>query len=75
MVYTASNAMTPLTVEPPCAESGYVTAETANSFYGSLPATPNTTFTQTYSVGFEEPMIRKRGKIRPGFTHPTHGNG
>jgi len=66
--FRATNPLTPLTQEPSCAESGYITAETANSFYGPLSSIPATTFTQTFNVGTvstEAPMISKVGKPRP----------
>ena len=65
ITYTASSVLTPLSGEPPCTESGYVTAEKANSFYAELPAQPNTAFTQAFYVSSELPMISKAGKIRP----------
>jgi hypothetical protein len=66
IVYAASVPLTVLSQEPSCAESGYITAETANSVYGVLPAGPSNTFTQTFDVGPEGQMIRKQGKVRPG---------
>jgi hypothetical protein len=65
ITYTASSLLTVLNQEPACAESGYVTAEAANSFYGELSATPSNTFTQSFSTSAAMPMIRKLGKIRP----------
>jgi hypothetical protein len=70
IVYTASTPLTALAEEPSCTESGYVTAETANSLYGPLPALPSTTFTQSFTVSSDGAMIRKEGKARPGFTVP-----
>ena len=65
ITYTASSVLTVLNQEPPCTESGYITAETANTFYGYLPATFNNTFTQSFNVFTGRPMIRKPGKPRP----------
>jgi hypothetical protein len=67
IVYTASSVLTVLNQEPSCTESGYITAETANSFYGPLPPTANNTFTQYFDISGALPMIRKKGKIRPGL--------
>jgi hypothetical protein len=68
--YTSSDALTPLSQEPSCAESGYVTAETANSVYGTLPSTASKTISQTFSVTTGQPMMKKAGKIRPGLIYP-----
>jgi hypothetical protein len=70
IMYTSSSKLTVLNYEPSCAESGYVTAETANSFYGVLSATPSTIFTQSFHVSTERPMLRKAGKLRPGLIIP-----
>jgi hypothetical protein len=74
ITYESSNQLTVLTLEPGCTESSVVTAETANTFYGTLPAVQSSVFTQTFNVT-EMQMIRKRGKARP-FTrlppHPPH---
>ena len=55
----------PLTVvnqEPSsCTESGYITGETANSFYGEMPAGPSSSLTQSFAVDTERPMIRRTG--------------
>jgi hypothetical protein len=71
IVYSASSPLTVLNVEPSCTESGYITAETANSFYGELSGSPSTVFTQSFEVGTEMPMIRKVGKVRPGLIIPS----
>jgi hypothetical protein len=70
IVYEASTAMTVLQKEPDCTESGYVTAEMANSFYDPLPAVPGTTFRQSFNVIARAQPIRKRGKPRPRLTVP-----
>jgi hypothetical protein len=46
--------LTPQIAEPACAESGYITAETANSVYGFLPAITTNTFDQSFTVTLEE---------------------
>lgn len=45
------------------------TGETANSFYGPLPALPSYTFVQAFDVSTALPMIRKEG-TRPSLTIP-----
>ena len=65
ITYTASSVLTVLNQEPACAESVYITAETANSFYSELPPTWSNTFTQSFNVSTAAPMIRKLGKLRP----------
>jgi hypothetical protein len=65
ITYEAASALTVLSQEPPCAESNYYTGETANSFYGTLPAVPSTTFTQSFEVSTTTPMIQAEGKLRP----------
>jgi len=65
ITYAASSVLTVLNKEPACTESGYNTAETANSFYGVLPLTASNAFTQSFNVSTAAPMIRKRGKVRP----------
>ncbi|MEP6749773.1 MAG: hypothetical protein ABJB86_18690 [Bacteroidota bacterium] len=71
-VYKATNAMMALTAEPnSCAESGYITAETANSLYDMLPTTTtSTSITQGFHVSLTEAPARKRlGIIRPRTTY------
>jgi hypothetical protein len=70
IVYHASAPLTVLSQEPPCAESNYSTAETANSIYGSLPVGPDNTFTQSFNMTHAA-MIRKEGKRRPSLTIPA----
>jgi hypothetical protein len=70
ITYTASNLLTVLNREPQCAESGYVTAETANSVYGPLSATISETYTQSFSVSKGAQPIRKEGKPRPSLIIP-----
>jgi hypothetical protein len=64
-VYSASTALTPVNQEPPCAESGYVTAETSNSRYGVLVGRSSNSLTQSFSVDSRPTVIRKGGKTRP----------
>jgi hypothetical protein len=65
ITYTASSLLTVLNQEPACTESGYFTAETANSFYSELPSISSNTFTQSFNVSTAAPTIRKLGKLRP----------
>jgi FG-GAP-like repeat len=70
ITYQAGDVLAALNQEPPCAESGYITAETANSFYSQLPWAPSNTFTQSFEISTAQPMIRKQGKPRPGLIIP-----
>lgn len=70
ITYTASENLTVLNAEPSCTESGYITAETANTFYNTLPANPNDAFKQSFWVSGTLPTIRKQGKTRPGMVVP-----
>jgi hypothetical protein len=69
--YQATTPLTAVDTEPDCAESGYVTAETANSRYSALPGGASTELSQTFSIAkTESVVIRKAGKIRPGLVIP-----
>jgi hypothetical protein len=65
--HTASNALTALTEEPACTESGLVTAEAANTLYTLPPDSPGATLTQNFNMSstMGMAMIRTQGKIRP----------
>lgn len=67
ILYSSSNIITVLNQEPSCTESGYITAETANSFYGILPSAPGKNFIQSFWVSIEAPTIHKHGKPRPSL--------
>jgi len=70
--YTATTPLTPLTSEPVCAESGYITAETANSSYGTLPGQASVSLTQSFSVSTATSAMRMReGIVRPGLIIPV----
>jgi hypothetical protein len=71
ITYASPDALTVLNSEPSCAESGYTTAETANSFYGELSASPSTMFVQSFNVSATKPIIHKEGKPRPGLVIPS----
>jgi len=70
IIYQANVPLTVLSAEPSCTESGYITAETANSVYGTLPSGASSAFAQSFSIETAAPMIRKQGKIRPSFIVP-----
>jgi hypothetical protein len=70
IIYEATTPLTVLSSEPSCAESGYITAETANSIYGVMNAGPSVDFSQSFNITTAAPMIRKQGKIRPSFIVP-----
>ena len=70
ITYEAASLLTVLSQEPSCTESSAITAETANSFYGPLPAAPSNTFTQSFNVSTAAPTIRKQGKLRPRLIPP-----
>ena len=73
-VYEASSVLTVLSAEPSCTESGYFTAETANSTYGVLSASSSTAFSQSFNVALgEAPANRRVGKARPPLRLPAGG--
>ena len=71
IVYQAANALSVLNKEPDCTESGYTTAEKANSVYGKLNFGPSLGFSQTFGITSEAAMISKKGKARPGVVIPV----
>jgi hypothetical protein len=71
ITYRVPGVLSVQNAEPPCAESGFVTAEKANSFYSELSASPSSLFIQSFNVSTERPMIRKEGKTRPSFIVPS----
>jgi hypothetical protein len=48
-----------------CTETGVVTCETANTFYGLMPKGSNLNLKQSFQVNTAKAMIRKEGKPRP----------
>ncbi len=48
-----------------CTETGVVTCETANTFYGLMPQGSNLNLKQSFEVNTTKPMVRKEGKPRP----------
>ena len=71
ITYEAADNLVVLNKEPSCTETGSVTEEATNSFYGQLPANPsNTIITQSFEISTAQPMIRKQGKPRPGLIIP-----
>jgi hypothetical protein len=62
ITYAASHPLTVASVLPSQVETpNVITAETANSFYGTLPAGPSADFTQSFTVSGVHPMIRRAG--------------
>jgi hypothetical protein len=62
ITYSASNLLTIASTLPPDAEaSNTITAETANSFYGELPAGSASQFTQSFTSSISRPPIRRLG--------------
>jgi hypothetical protein len=57
----------PANVETP----NVITAETANSFYGTLPAGPDSQLTQSFRTSSEQPMIVREGthELRLNLAH------
>ena len=62
IVYSASNEMTVLSIEPSCVDWDYITLETANSIYGLLPAGSSQSFTQSFQAAVGSAAISKPGK-------------
>jgi hypothetical protein len=62
ITYSASNLLTIASTLPPDAEaSNTITGETANSFYGELPAGSASQFTQSFTSSISRPPIRRLG--------------
>jgi len=70
ITYEATSLLAVLNQEPSCTASGAITAETANSLYGLLPAAPSNSFTQSFNVSTAASLIRKQGKLRPPLIPP-----
>ena len=71
ITYQAITPLAALNSEPSCAESGYVTAETANSLYSLMPPAASTQLSQTFSItSIEFLVVHKEGKIRPSLVIP-----
>ncbi len=65
ITYTAQNELTAMAIPPPCAEVGFITAETANTVYGLVPPNPATWFQQSFKFEPGFPAIRREGIPRP----------
>ena len=65
ITYRVPEVLSVQNTEPACAVSGYITGETANSFYSELSTSPSSVFIQSFNVSTARPMISKQGKIRP----------
>jgi hypothetical protein len=74
ITYTSADPLSVLSSTPACAESGYVSAELANSFYGTMAAGPSGAFTQSFNTSTALPMIRKPGKPRPHTIREIRGS-
>jgi hypothetical protein len=59
-----------LASEPSCTESNYITCETANSFYGPMPAGSNTSLKQSFQVNASEAPLVRAGTPRPSSQLP-----
>ena len=61
ITYTASNELTVVNTTPSCVAVDFGTAETSNSRYDSLSASPATYFQQNFSVNAsEQPLLLRR---------------
>jgi hypothetical protein len=65
--YTALKpALSVSTSEPSqCTETGTITCETANTFYGLMPQSANLNLKQSFAVSTAKAMIQKLGRPRP----------
>jgi hypothetical protein len=57
--YSASSPLTVSSGYPACVEDAASTEETANTFYGALPANPGNPFNQSFTVDPAQPAILK----------------
>ena len=64
--YSSSTPMTALNSEPTDAESGYITAETANSTYDVLFSGASNFFVQAFGVAAGKAPISRKGKLMHG---------
>ena len=58
-------ALSVLAAEPSCTETGTITCETANTFYGLMPGGSNLSFKQSFEVSTTKAMMHKEGNPRP----------
>jgi len=74
--YLSGTLLTPSREDPSCAAiPGTTTLESANTFYGALPATPANILNQSFSVLPVEvviPNLKRKAKPRPALTMPTN---
>lgn len=61
ITYKAKEVLTPFPTEPPCAAPDNGTGETANTFYGVLPAGGGMMLTQGFAASAAVPMIHRHG--------------
>ncbi|HTU44951.1 MAG TPA: hypothetical protein VMF91_07810 [Bryobacteraceae bacterium] len=70
--YKADQPLTPVATIPACAESLYITLETANTLYAPIPGAPSTTLTQNFNTSNQEMKIVSRpGTLAPGLHPPS----
>jgi hypothetical protein len=65
ILYYSDSTLRATDIRPTCTESSYITAETANSHYGTLGGFGTSSKIQTFTVSTELAMIRKPGNARP----------
>jgi hypothetical protein len=75
ITYTASAPLTVLSKLPPCVDNQLggtpdQTGENANTVYGQLPAGPDNTITQSFSVTSQAPTTSKPGRPGHGLVVP-----
>ena len=74
ITYSSSTPMTAQNAGVPDAESGYITAETANSIYGVVTSAASQTFVQSFGISDRAPISMRGGLIhsRPSRFRPAH---
>jgi hypothetical protein len=66
IIYPSSGSLTPTTMQPTCIQEPVVTAETANTSYGSVIGAGTNTLSQSFTVTNKEALfVNKEGKVRP----------
>ena len=76
LTYQFSQALTPSASKPADAEANLITAETANTTYGTLSGTASNYFTQSFAVSATatpESMSLQAAKFRPQLKPPAPG--
>lgn len=70
ITYTASSPLTVENSEPSCVDWDYVTLETANSIYSTMPAGPSQTLTQSFATGSVGTQIRRSAAVQHALRAP-----